>query len=52
MGWVITESGFNSWLGQEIILSFIMSISALGPIQPPIEWGEGVLFLQGRVDRA
>jgi hypothetical protein len=52
MGWTIGVLVFESQRGMGIFLFIIASRTALGPIQPPIQWVPGALSLgvkrQGR----
>jgi hypothetical protein len=45
MGWTIRVLGFDTQQGLGIFLFTIMSGSALGPTQPPIQWVLGALSL-------
>jgi len=44
-GWTIWFLGFDSWRGLRIFLFTIVSRTALGPSQPPVQWVLGVLSL-------
>jgi hypothetical protein len=44
MGWMSKESQFDCWQGQGIFLSSKVSRLSLGPIEPPIQSVERILY--------